>query len=45
MYNDVLAPAVQTLNRAIHRTNHYIIEGKYQGNYLQYPLDRDSSYG
>ena len=45
MGNDVLAPAVQTLNGAIHRTNRYIIEGKYQGNYLRYGLDRDSSYG
>ena len=38
------APVVQTLDRAIHRINHYPAD-KYYGNQLRYPLDRDLSGG
>ena len=35
---------VQTLDRAIHRINHYPAD-KYYGNQLRYPLDSDLSGG
>ena len=38
------SPAVQTLDIAIHRINHYPV-GKYYGNQLRYPLDSDLSGG
>ena len=41
----VLAPVVQTLDSAIHRINHYLVD-KYAENQLSfYPLDRDLSSG
>ena len=39
-----LAPVVLTLDRAIHGTNHYPL-GKYYGNQLRCPKDRDLSSG
>ena len=42
--NGPLAPVVQTLDRAIHRINHYPAD-KYYGNQLRYPLDSDLSDG
>ena len=43
-YLVALAPVVQTLDRAIHRINHYPAD-KYYGNQLRYPLDSDLSGG
>ena len=40
----LLAPVVQTLDRAIHRINPYPVD-KYYGNQLRCPLDSDLSGG
>ena len=44
MRNSNQAPVVQTLDSAIHRTNHYPAD-KYYGNQLRHPLDSDLSGG
>ena len=41
---ELAAPVVQTLDSAIHRTNHYPAD-KYYRNQLRYPLDSDLSAG